>query len=91
MGDSHTAGLKDQGVRAPQHGHNRNRNISRSVQDTVLKLVQEHSAPVELEQTTYHALARARIAYEKAQIVQHHLKQAVADLKEVVPNATDQP
>ena len=56
----------------------------------MLKLVQEHSAPVELEQTTYDALAGARIAYEKAQIVQHHLKQAVADLKEVVPNATDQ-
>ena len=56
----------------------------------MLKLVQEHTAPVELEQTTYDALAGARIAYEKAQIVQHHLKQAVADLKEVVPNATDQ-
>lgn len=60
------------------------------VQDIVLKLVHKHSAPVELEQTTYHALAEARIAYEKAQIVQHQLKQAVADLKKVIPNDTDQ-
>jgi hypothetical protein len=61
------------------------------MQDIVLKLVQGHKTPVELEQTTYHALAEANIACEKAQIIQNQLKEAIRDLQEVVPDVANEP
>lgn len=56
------------------------------VQDIVLKLVQGHKPPIELEQTPYHALTEATIASEKAKIVQHQLEETIKELQDAVPS-----
>lgn len=59
------------------------------VQEVLMKLVQEHKPSVEMEQTTYHALAEARLAADKAKFVQYRLKEAIESLQSI-PSAASQ-
>jgi hypothetical protein len=54
-----------------------------------MKLVQAHKPAVEMEQTTYHALAEAGMAAEKAKFVRYRLRAAIDALQSIPAASAD--